>query len=470
MTVVLGPIVAQAADYWGRKWFLVILALVGAVGALIVAQAKTMNTAIGGFCVIGVSFGNQPLLHVVTSEVLPRRWRGYGQAADMISNALGGIVGLYVGAALNRTGDPASNGFRNYYYMAMAIFIVAGVLCAVVYNPPPLPQQSLSTAEKLAKLDWVGYFFLATGLVLFSVGLSYSKNPYEWSDPHVSATFAVGIALALGLVAYETWFKKDGMFHHGLFTGNRNFSIATFCVFAEGVAFFAANTYVAFQVSVVYESDTLLAVIRYSIMLYLSAIAAVATGWYCATTRRVRWATVIAFLIFMVFFICMATTTRYTNTPVWGYPVLLGTALGMTLTTLITVAQLSTPPELISIASGVIISVRSLGGTVGLAIYNALFNDAMQNLGHNIADAVIPAGLAAENVGEFISALTAHNDTALMSIPGVTPQIIGEGAGALLGTFLTGFRHVWIAAGCFVALGAIGMFVLFFFPIQTPFL
>ncbi|KAK0717444.1 major facilitator superfamily domain-containing protein [Lasiosphaeria miniovina] len=456
MTVVLGPIVAQAADYWGRKWFLVSLTLVGAVGTVVVARASSMNMAIGGFCVIGLAFGAQPLLHVVTSEVLPRRWRAWGQAADMISNAVGSSLGLYVGGALNRTSDPASDGFRYYFYMAMACFVSAAAMCALVYSPPPLPTQTQFTnAEKLAKLDWVGYFFLATGLVLFSVGLSYSKNPYEWTDPAVSATFALGLAFVAGLVVYATRFKTDGMFHHGLFTGNRNFSIAAFCVFAEGVAFFAANTYFAFQVSVLYEHDALLVGVRYSTMTITSAIAACLTAWYCARARRVRWVTVLAFSIFVACFAALANTSRDSDRPMWGYPVLLGTALGMTLTTLVTAAQLSTPPELISIASGILISVRSLGGTVGLAIYNALFNEAMGHLGSNVADAVLADGLAPENVGPFLDALGSQNATALSAIPGVTPETVERGAAALQDTYVTAFRHVWIAGGCFVALAAV---------------
>ncbi|KAK3392896.1 major facilitator superfamily domain-containing protein [Podospora didyma] len=461
-TVVLGPIVSQAADYWGRKPFLVVLPVFGAVGALIVARASSMNMTIAGFCVIGIAFGTQPLLHVVTSEVLPRRWRAWAQAADMLSNAAGSTLGLYVGGALNRTSNPASDGFRYYFYLNMACFLIASALCTVVYNPPPIPtQRGLTNAQKLAKLDWVGYFLLATGLVLFSIGLSYSKNPYEWSDPVVSAAFAVGMLFIAALIAYETWAKTDGMFHHGLFTGNRNFSIATFCVFAEGVAFFAANTYFAFQVSVLYEHDALIVGARYSIMMIVSAIAACCTGWYCAVARRVRWASVLAFVIFVAFFICMANTNQNTDLPVWGYPVVLGIALGMTLTTLVTAAQLSTPPELISVASGLIISVRSLGGTVGLAIYNALFNEVMGHLGDNIAKAVIPAGLDPANLGPFIGALASQNPAALSLIPGVTPAISSQGANALLETFVVAFRHVWIAGGCFVAIAAIAAAFLF---------
>ncbi|KAI6780835.1 siderophore iron transporter [Emericellopsis cladophorae] len=464
LTVVLGPPISQATDYWGRKWFLVVLTLAGGVGSVIVATATSMNMCIAGFCVIGIAFGAQPLLHAITSEVLPRRWRGHGQAANMVSNALGSITGLLVGGALNRTNDIAKDGFRAYFYMATGWYVAAAVLCIVAYNPPPTEKQREfrgRTLDKLRKLDWIGYFLLAAGLILFCLGLSWSKAPYPWSDPHVSATFCVGLLLALLLVVYAIWIKKDGMFHHGLFTGNRNFSIALFCVFAEGVAFFAANTYFAFQVSVLYEKDALLVGARYSIMLIASMVGAASTGLYCAKTRRVRWVTVLAFAIFVAFFACMASTNRHTDAPVWGYPVLLGLALGMTLTTLITVGQLSTPPELIATASGLIISVRSLGGTIGIAIYNALFQDQMRHQPRNIGTAAVATGLEPEYVPDFITALTAHNRTALDAVSTITDKIIDVGNVAYLDTYVVAFRHVWVTGGAFVVLALVASIWLY---------
>ncbi|RYP59456.1 hypothetical protein DL770_010193 [Monosporascus sp. CRB-9-2] len=462
LTVVLGPIFSHAADYWGRKWFLIVPTFLGGAGSIIVGRASSIGMCISGFTVIGIAFGAQPLLHTVTSEVLPRRWRGYGQAADMVSNSTGSIFGLLVGGALNRTNDPESHGFRTYFYIAMAIYFLAAILCFFAYNPPQTEiQRRLTNREKLANLDWIGYILLAAGLVLFCVALSFFKNPFEFGDPHVAATFAVGLAIAAVLVAYETFFKKDGMFHHGLFTGNRNFSISLFCVFAEGIAFFAANNYFAFQVGVLYETDAVLVGARYSIMLISASAGAILTGWYCAVFKKVRWATVLAFAIFVAFFACMATSNLETDTPVWGYPVLLGFALGMTLTTLVTVAQLSTPPELIAIASGLIISIRSLGGTIGIVIYNALFNDAMSRMGDNIATAVIPEGLSPDHLGDFIAALTGHNSSALASIPGVTPEVAQAGTVAMLNTYVQGFQHVWTAAACFVALATIVSALLF---------
>ncbi|KAH7632551.1 major facilitator superfamily domain-containing protein [Sordaria sp. MPI-SDFR-AT-0083] len=454
-TAVLSPIFSQSADYWGRRWFLVISTLIGAVGSIIVARATSMNMAIAGFAITSISYGAQPLLHAVSSEVLPRRYRSWGQAADLVANGFGGVTALLCSGAFSRTSNVPSEGFRNFWYLGTGLFLLATILCFVFYNPPQTElERSFSFSEKLGKLDWVGYFLLSSGIILFCIGLSWSENPYPWSDAHVSATFGIGMALIIALAVYETFFKKDGMFHHGLFK-NRNFSIVLICLFCEGLAFFGANNYFAFQVGILYESDALLVTTRYSITMIVSIFSAAAAGIYCAHYKRVRWITVASFIIFVVFFACMSTSGLGTNDAVWGYPVILGTSLGMSLVVLVTIAQLSTPPELIAIASGLVIGLRSLGGSVGLAIYNALFNGAMGHLGDNIAKAVMPLGLPPQSVGPLIGALADHHEELIPKIEGVTPQIIGAGVEALKETFATGFRRVWIAAACFVALAAI---------------
>lgn len=96
--------------------------------------------------------------------------------------------------------------------------------------------------------------------------------------------------------------------------------------------------------------------------------ASMTVGLYCTRTKKIRWITVFAFLAFIAFFACMSMTTAQTRAEVWGFPVLMGTGLGMTLVALVAAGQLSAPPELIAAASGVMISVRSLGGTIGIAI------------------------------------------------------------------------------------------------------
>ncbi|KAJ6437285.1 siderophore iron transporter [Purpureocillium lavendulum] len=464
LTVVMCPVVSQACDYFGRKWFLTLLTFLGAVGCVIVSRATTMNMAIAGMGVVGISFGTQPLLHAVVSEVLPRRWRGYGQGAAAACNSLGCVLGLIVGAVLNRTNDPTKEGFRYYFYMGMAVHVLASLLCLVGYNPPPTQKQreySGRTMDKLKMLDWVGYVLMAAGLTIFCLALSWSQNPYPWSDPHVCATFAVGIAFMVALVVYETYFKKDGMFDHGLFSMNRNYAICLFCVFTDGIAFFAANIYFAFEVNVVYETDALLINTNFVVCFVSVVVGAMLTGLWCAKFRSGRWITVAALTLMVIFFAVMAKTDQSTRQAVWGYPVLLGFALGMSITSIVTLAQLSTPVGLIALASGLIISIRSVGATVGIAIYNALFVAELAHMGENIANAIIPMGLNPEDVGAFIGALNTRNETAIVMIPNVTGPMIEAGVDALVNTYLSGFHHVWIAGACFAAVAAISACFLY---------
>jgi len=337
------------------------------VGSIIISRATLMNVAIAGQVIAGISYGAQPLNHAVPSEVLPRKWRPYAQGFVNVAAAAGGFTALLVGGALTRNGNHV--GFREFWYIGAGFYAIGAIICVFLYNPPLRELQiSLTLSQKLHLLDWTGYFLLSAGLVLICVGLSWAENPYSWKDPHVLGTFLVGIFFTAALILYETKFTKQGMFHHDLFRRGRNFAIALACVFVEGIVFFATNNYFAFQVATMYETDTLIIMIRYSITFILFGVCAIGAGAFCSRLKAVRLPNVVAFTSFLIFFTLMITSTPGMSQQVWGYPVFLGLGLGACLCSLVTAAQLCTPPELISLASGLMIGVRSLGGSIGLAV------------------------------------------------------------------------------------------------------
>ncbi|KAK5129287.1 hypothetical protein LTR08_003617 [Meristemomyces frigidus] len=459
-TVVLSPPISQAADYWGRKWFLVILTACGAIGCIVVSRAETIGTAIVGFTISGLSFGAQPLIHAIISEVVPRKHRGVAQGGINVSVALGAIFALLVGGALTR--HEHLLGFRTYWYIAAAVYAAAALMCAVLYNPPPRELQvELKLREKLRRLDWVGYVPLTSGLVLFCLGLSWSQNPYSWTDAHILATFLTGTGLCIALGVYEWRFKTDGMFHHGLF-GNRNFPIALACIFVEGLVFLTANNYFAFEISVLYTTDPLEVGLHYTVPFWIFAASAISSGMYCSRTKTVRLPTVVAFISFTIFMAIMASVgPRTPEANLWGYPVFLGIGRGVCLPALVTTAQFSTPPELIAITSGRMLSMRSIGGTLGLAVYTAIFSGSLgRNLAAKIAAATIPLGLPETSLGPLIGALTSGETAAVAKVPNVTPEIIQAAVGALLEAYSIAFRWVWVAAACFSAVAAILAFFI----------
>jgi hypothetical protein len=266
----------------------------------------------------------------------------------------------------------------------------------------------------------------------------------------VLAPFILGIVLILMLIMYEVRFGQDGLFHYALFLRGRNFPIALSCIFVEGLVFFASNNYFAFEVTTLYETVVIIVGVRYSLFAITFGISTYVTGYYCSRTKTVRLPAVLSFTLLLAFCITMATATTGSNKAVWGYPIILGAGLGICLNIIMTAAQFGTPPELIAAASGLMIGVRSLGGSVGLAIYNAVFVYTLSdNLASKVPAALLPLGLSPSSISLFIMTVMSGQMDALNTISGISDSVIQAGVNAANEAFCVAFRNVWMTASCF---------------------
>jgi hypothetical protein len=152
----------------------------------------------------------------------------------------------------------------------------------------------------------------------------------------------------------------------------------------------------------------------------------------------------------------MATLKPSQLAAMWGYTVLAGFGLGFGLVIAVTTGQISTPPGLIATTSGLILTSRSLGGSVALPVYTAILNSLLsEHLGQKIAERVVPLGLSAKNLPAFVSALANNDQRALAAIPGVTPDVISAGIVGLRSAYHIAFRGTWSAAAAVSAVGLI---------------
>lgn len=128
-TAVTGPIMAQASDLWGRRWFLIVACTAAVVGSLVTSRASSMKMVIAGQVVAGLGFGSQvrhshslssivyakiqadafgspfqPLAYAIPSEILPRKYRNAAQAFVNGAGGVGAILGLIFGGAITRNG------------------------------------------------------------------------------------------------------------------------------------------------------------------------------------------------------------------------------------------------------------------------------------------------------------------------------------------------------------------------------
>jgi hypothetical protein len=79
-------------------------------------------------------------------------------------------------------------------------------------------------------------------------------------------------------------------------------------------------------------------------------------------------------------------------------------------------------------------------------------------LAADIAAAVLPLGLPPTSLKQLIGALASNDQKALMTIPGVNPQIIGAGVHGLQEAYVKSFRGIWITAAALSAVATVGKF------------
>lgn len=260
---ILGPPVSQAADYWGRKPFVVIFTTCGFVGCLIASRADTFTTLIVGQTIGALTAGCQPLLHAIASEIIPRKHRPLAQSAVNAAAALGGIIGLLVGGAVVRH---KPTGFRTFFYVTAGLYALCVAVIFLLYHPPVRDlQRQLTTRQKLARLDWIGYAFFCPGLILFSFALTSSGGVYPWKSAKIIGPLVVGGVLLICFALYEWKGTRTGMLHHDLFSRGRNFAIAEAIQLVEGVVFFCATQYYGFEVSVLYDKSLFQAGLDYTV-------------------------------------------------------------------------------------------------------------------------------------------------------------------------------------------------------------
>ncbi|KAI7772414.1 hypothetical protein LZL87_007775 [Fusarium oxysporum] len=460
LTVVLNPPIGQVADYWGRKAILVVMPLAGVVGSIIVSRAQSSGTLIAGFAILGLNYGSQSLSVAVMSEILPRHYRPIGQAVGSVSTALGAIIALLMGGGLLRHGD--NSNYRIFWYVTAGLYALASLGCLIGYNPPPRDLQvSLDVSQKLKSLDWIGYALFAPALVLFCIALSWSQNPYSWDSANILAPFIISIVALIIFIVYEWRFKKDGMLHHELWR-HRNFAISLFVIFVEGIAFFAANSYFVFQISLVYDVSFLSGSVNFAILFIAAGVFSPVFGLWSSKRKTLRPPLVLGAICLLAFFILLATskidTPRYAF---WIYPILPGIALPSIVPLSMVSAQFATTPELIALTSALMTSIRSLGGSIGLAINNAVLHNALdKELSKKIAEAALPLGLPASSLPALIQGLASQNKQAVAAVPGLTPEIAQAAVVGMKKAYLIAFRNAWIVSASFCAFLLISCFFI----------
>jgi hypothetical protein len=113
------------------------------------------------------------------------------------------------------------------------------------------------------------------------------------------------------------------------------------------------------------------------------------------------------------------------------------------------------PDAAISTITGISLAVRTLGGSVGVSIYSAIYSNKIgQYLVTDISERVVEAGLPATAVPDFLAAYLTPGQNASL-IEGVTPFVLEQAAIGRAWANAHAISFVWYASVAFAAISVV---------------
>ncbi|KAF4338445.1 siderophore iron transporter [Fusarium beomiforme] len=459
---VLAPILCSASDLFQvRKYILIATGIIALIGCAIAPGSYTINRLIAAQALIGVGPASLPLVYVIPSEILPRKWRPVAQAGINVASIIAACAGpVALGGFIKIN---TQRGWVNFYWLQLGLWGLAVLGIFFGYKPPKRHSRydHLSFWQKMLKLDITGSFLLASGLSLFLTGLNLGGGLYSWQNARTLCTLVIGLVILVVFGLFEWKGTKSPLVDHGLFKGGKNqgrtFALCMALICIEGVMLFAVAVFYNVQSAAIYATDPLKVVARVVPWPLMACVGTFIFGFWSTKLRTIRSPMAASFLVWTGGLVGLATLQPSDGLRQIIFVSLAGLGFGGPLVLILAGVQLAVPHKLIGTSSALTTSVRALAGTVFIAIYSTALNARLKvNLPNQIAPVVLKLGLPSSSIGAFITALGAGDMDAVAKIPGVTPEIISAGLKAFKQAFADSIRVMYIIAAPF-GLAAIGL-------------
>jgi EmrB/QacA subfamily drug resistance transporter len=360
------PLWGKLGDLYGRKRFFQAAIAIFLVGSMLAGLSQNLNELIGCRAVQGLGAGGLLVgAQAIIGDVVPPRDRGrYAGllgAVFAVSSVAGPLLGGFFTDSLS---------WRWIFYINVPIGIAALVVVAIV-----LPN-SLSRIEH--KIDYVGAALLSASVVALILMLTWGGTTYAWSSPTILILAAVSVlALVLFTRAERRAIEPIVPLH---FLANPVFRRPLMAAALVGVTMFGVLTFLPIYLQIVKGSSPTasgleLVPIMGSVLLMsvLSGRRVTATGTY----KRFPVAGTLLATIGVLLF-----STLEVHTPYWQlaiYMIIFGLGLGMTMQILMLAAQNAVPYSDLGMATSLSSFSRSIGASIGVAIFGTIFNHQLAN-------------------------------------------------------------------------------------------
>jgi EmrB/QacA subfamily drug resistance transporter len=453
------PLYGKLSDIYGRKPFFLFAIVVFIVGSALCGLSRSMYELAAFRALQGIGAGGLfSLALAIIGDVVPPRERARYQGFFLAVFGTASVLGPLIGGFLAGTGEILGiAGWRWIFYINVPIALVAMIVVSRVLHIPHQRQDH--------RIDWPGAVALVVGLVPLLIVAEQGRS-WGWTSRPSVLCFAIGLLGLIAFILVERWYGDEALLPLRLFRG-RTFTVSTASSFILGMGMFGGLLLLPLYLQVVKGANPTRGGLEL-IPLVLGIMAgSILSGQVISRTGRYRYFPIVG-TTFMVIALLLFTRIG-ADTPLWRTMLimaLMGLGLGGNMQPIIVAAQNAASPREIGVATSSVTFFRSMGGTLGAAVFLSI-------LFSTLPDKIRSAFTAASTTPEFTTALRAHPDQAQLlqgAASGGSSTVddtsfLSRLAAPLAHPFKVGFSDAMSSAFIVAAIiMAIGLIVVCFLP------
>jgi EmrB/QacA subfamily drug resistance transporter len=447
-TVII-PITGGLADIFGRKPVFLIGIFTFLVGSAFCGLAPSMTWLILFRGVQGIGSGIlTTIVFTIVADLFPPQLRGKYMGIVTSVFGLSSIIGPLIGGVIT---DNLS--WRWNFYINIPIGAVA-VIMILLFMP------NFKTADRRNKIDIAGTLFIVLTLVPMLLAFSFAGSTYAWGSPEIIGMLALSAVMLVFFVIVES--KSRNPIIPMTFFKDRTMWITLVTGFLSSAVMYAAIIYIPYFVQgILGTSATTGGAVTVPMTIALMVTSNIIGVFATHKDNLFRPLMILAFVFGALGCFLLSTMNIGSSyLSVILYMVILGAGLGVTMPIVGTNSQNAAPVEQLAAATGAGQFFRTIGSTMGSAVFGTIMTSAMAR-GFTALDlSKVPEAVQASLRDPQVITDTASLGQIIAQVPPDKAAAVQDAVVGAKNVLISGISQVFIFA---VAIAAVGLVLSFFF-------